>query len=106
MAPPRRHLLHYLLVSVSVFGFAFAAAAPGDQAAGAPDFATFQSPPAEFRGRAMWGYNLSNVTEDRITSQIRKMAADTDDNGQRPQPKCQRMIKCKTAFKFHWGSRD
>ncbi len=65
-----------VLAFLAVFDTAFAALAPGERAVGAPDFAMFQSPPAEFRGRAMWGFDLSKVTEAQIVSEVRKMAAE------------------------------
>jgi hypothetical protein len=38
------------------------------------DPAIFKSPPARYRGHAMWGFNLSKVTEETILSGIREMA--------------------------------
>lgn len=40
------------------------------------EFEKFQSPPTEFRGRAMWGFDLSKVTEQQIVTEIRGMKAD------------------------------
>ncbi|MEO8659648.1 MAG: glycosyl hydrolase [Bryobacteraceae bacterium] len=58
-----------LVAALAVFGSALGAAE-------GPDLATFQNPPAEFRGRAMWGYDLSKVTEAQIVREIRGMAKD------------------------------
>ena len=38
------------------------------------DPAVFKEPPAEFRGHAMWGFNLTGTTEQRIVSGIQGMA--------------------------------
>ena len=38
------------------------------------DLAKFKDPPAEYRGHAMWGFNLSNVTESQIRTGIEGMA--------------------------------
>src|SRR5262249_10881609 len=38
------------------------------------DYAIFKNPPAEYRGRAMWGYDLSTVTEAQIVSGVQDMA--------------------------------
>jgi putative intracellular protease/amidase len=38
------------------------------------DYAIFKTPPAEYRGRAMWGYDLSTVTEAQIVSGVQEMA--------------------------------
>jgi len=38
------------------------------------DYATFKNPPAEYRGQAMWGYDLSTVTEAQIVSAVQSMA--------------------------------
>src|SRR2546422_2768223 len=38
------------------------------------DYAIFKNPPAEYRGRAMWGYDLSTVTEAQIVSSAQEMA--------------------------------
>ncbi|MCL4488966.1 MAG: hypothetical protein M1570_12660 [Chloroflexi bacterium] len=39
------------------------------------DSGIFKDPPAEYRGWAMWGFNLSNVQEARITSGVENLAA-------------------------------
>lgn len=51
-----------------------AGAAAGQSPEKAFDAAVFKDPPARYRGHAMWGFNLSNVTRDRIESDIRGMA--------------------------------
>ena len=38
------------------------------------DYAIFKNPPAEYRGCAMWGYDLSTVTEAQIVSSAQEMA--------------------------------
>ena len=76
MATAREYLFRSVLATLAVLGSAFAAVTPGNKAAGAPDFSMFQAPPAEFRGRAMWGFDLSKVTGDQIASEIRKMATE------------------------------
>ena len=37
-------------------------------------YATFKNPPAEYRGRAMWGFDLSTVTEAEIVSGVQDLA--------------------------------
>lgn len=38
------------------------------------DPAIFKAPPAEYRGHAMWNFNLSNLNEDAVVSGIQEMA--------------------------------
>ena len=38
------------------------------------DYLSFKNPAAEFRPRAMWGYNLSNVTEAKVISGVSDLA--------------------------------
>lgn len=53
----------------------FLAAALNAQSAGNPfDPAVFKAPPAEYRGHAMWNFNLSTLNEDAVVSGIREMA--------------------------------
>ncbi len=39
------------------------------------NYAGFRHPPAEFRPRAMWGYNLSTVTGQKVIAGVQKLAA-------------------------------
>ena len=49
-------------------------AASGQEALQAVDYATFKDSPAAFRGTTMWGYDLSNVTDEKITSGVQELA--------------------------------
>src|SRR6266851_773465 len=63
------------LFATLLFFFVFRTSAFPNQKSDAGEFeyATFKSPPAEYRGRAMWGYDLSTVTETQIVSAVRGM---------------------------------
>jgi len=37
-------------------------------------YAAFKNPPAEYRGRAMWGFDLSTVTEAEVVSGVQELA--------------------------------
>lgn len=50
------------------------------------DPALFKEPPAEFRGHPMWGFNLSNMSEERIVSAIQDMAKKYGAGGFAPEP--------------------
>jgi len=52
----------------------FAAALLAQPAPDPFDPALFKNPPADYRGHAMWGFNLSKLTEDAVISSIRNMA--------------------------------
>src|ERR1700693_289185 len=51
-----------------------AAGLSAQNAANQFDAAIFKSPPAEFRGHAMWNFNLTNLNENAIVSGIQEMA--------------------------------
>ncbi len=73
----KHRLLGYTLTAAAflVWGLVGVSSAQGPADAGF-DPATFKDPPAEYRGHAMWGINLSHVNEARIISDIDGMARD------------------------------
>jgi hypothetical protein len=65
--------IHLLLVFV--LAWPMIAAAQGAQSTGGTiDYAVFQDPPAEYRPRAMWAYNLGNVTDSLLISKVQELA--------------------------------
>ena len=58
-----------LRLPISLMALAF-----GLSAQNAFDPAIFKSPPAEYRGHAMWNFNLTNLNENAVISGIQEMA--------------------------------
>ncbi len=52
----------------------FAAALLAQPASGPFDPAVFKDPPAQYRGHAMWSFNLSKLTEEAVISGIQNLA--------------------------------
>ena len=50
------------------------------------DPALFKEPPLEFRGHPMWGFNLSNLSEEGIVTAIDEMARKFGAGGITPEP--------------------
>ena len=71
----RDRFFAYALIAAALLVWLLAGVSPGQKTRdNGFDLARFRDPPAEYRGHAMWTMNLSNVTQDRVRSDIDGMA--------------------------------